>query len=79
MCAISEPSPCIWTVWERIPENKRTDSDHKYGIEWDRLPCGDFSSQERAQMFLDNWDRSIKNPSDYKIEEHMLDWRLRCH
>ena len=79
MCMITEPSPNIWVVYERIPEEKRTDRDREFGIQWKRLPCGDFSSEAYAKLFLDNWKRSVDKPDNYEIEKHQLDYLLRCH
>lgn len=79
MCAIEGPVASYWQVWELIPPATRTESEQRFGITHRPLACGAFSTQERAQMFLNNWQKAIDHPERYKIEETELDWRLRCH
>jgi hypothetical protein len=79
MCAIEGSSPYIWTIYEKIPENRLTDDQKRFGITHERMSCGDFSSEERAKMWLDNARRAKEHPENFKVEKHMLDYLLRCH
>lgn len=79
MCVVGEPYVYIWTAYERIPEHKLTESDKRFGIYWKRLPCGDFSSEERANLWMSGSRMALEHPNDFKIEKHCIDYLLRCH